>query len=487
MHKPSTQPSKTLFGLTRLQLGILAGLGILFCLMVSVFIGLAFILGSPLPTVIPAPPSPTSNPSTATPTPTSTQTPSPTYTPTATATDTPESTFTPTKGVMKPPDATENIHVAQIFNAHIDNIQDEIGNVDIVWGADHPKRPEGIYNLYYYPFDRDADGGVGETHHDITWFLANHPDWIEYTCDQKTPAYEYNGPNVPLDITNPAVIDYMMQTYLLPAIRRGYKGIAFDNVDFNNNGGRCGVWKDGKWVEQPDYIRNILNWAALMYTALHEQYASVAMNFPYDLNHPTESDTLYQYLDIAVDERGFTNMGKPQDEYFSADAWLTNMKALQSLDAMGKGFVSINEFRSEFDTISQEEKQWALANYLLVKGKYSYIAITGFQEYGSLLMTPEYKINIGHPLNLMYFSQSVYMRDFSNGKAIVNTTYGQTYTISLPAGVYQDLDGNYVDTIVMKAHTGVVLLGNTPSAFNLSFSPQIGSINFFPLQIIPFP
>jgi len=358
--------------------------------------------------------------------------------------------------------------------------------VDLVWGSKYPTQPEGVYNLYYYPFDRDRDGGTGGLHHDITWFLANHPDWIEYTCDRKTPAYEYGDPNVPLDITNPAVIDYMMQTYIIPAIEEGYQGIAFDNVDFNNNGYRCGVWRDGEWVGQSNYIDNILAWASSMYPRLHALYASVAMNFPYDVNNPAESDKIYQNLDIAVDERGFTNWGRSKDDYLSGISWLTNMQALQSLDALGKGFVSINEMPVDFDAVSQAEKQWTLANYLLVKGKYSYIAITGIQEYGVIFTTPEYSTAIGHALSVMYQSQNVYMRDYSNGLAIVNPASSQSFAITLVPDIYQDLYGNNVDTITLEPHSGIVLLRKNALS-NLVFSPRRTSLIFPALQFILFP
>jgi len=377
--------------------------------------------------------------------------------------------------------------VALIFNDQVAKPEDEIGYVDLVWGSRFPAQPEGVYNLYYYPFDRDRDGGTGGLHHDITWFLENHPDWIEYTCDQKTPAYEYGNPHVPLDITNPAVIEYMMQTYIVPAIQKGYQGIAFDNVDFNNNGYRCGVWRDGVWVEQSNYIGNILAWASSMYTRLHALNVSVAMNFPYDLNYPAESDQIYQYLDIAVDERGFTNWGRSQDDYFSDRTWLTNMQALLSLDALGKGFVSINEMPEDFDVVSQAEKQWALANYLLVKGRYSYIAITGVQEYGIIFTTPEYSAAIGHALNAMYQSQDVYMRDFSNGLAIVNPSSSQSFTITLPTDIYQDLYGNNLDTITLEPRSGIVLLRKSASTSYLFFSPKNTSLIFPPLQFVLFP
>jgi hypothetical protein len=479
MPRSPERSKKPFLGLTGPQLGILLGilavLVILLCLVVIAFGKMMFTPTAPLPSLIPTLPDPTSIPPTATPT--FTLTPSPTDTPTFTPTDTatatsiPEPTIVPTKGVPEPPDTTDNIHVAQIFNGH-SSIGDEKGKVDLVWGSSDPTQPEGVFNLYYYPFDRDKGGGIGETHHDITWFLANHPDWIEYTCNKKTVAYEYGDSNVPLDITNPAVIDYMMRTYIFPAIQSGYSGIAFDNVDLGNIFGRCGIWRNGVWVKQTNYVSDLFNWASYMYKALHALNVSVAMNFPFDFGSSGESYRMYQYLDIAVDERGFTNWGKSQGHYLPLSEWLTNMQAYQFLDANGKGFVSINEMPEHFSMVSQAEKQWALANYLLVKGQYSYIAISGIQEYGQTLITPEYSVAIGHALGPMYQSQGVYMRDFSNGLAIVNPSSSkQTFNIILPSGVYQDLYGNYPNLLALGPQSGIVLLGRTVHTSDLFSTP----------------
>ena len=284
---------KPILNLLRPESTIELFLAVLLGLITISFLAVAFYTIILAPALLPAHSDPISV--SPTPTPTITQTPSPTEPPTATPTDTatatviptatriPEPTMLPPGGVPKPPDTTDNIHVAQIFTA-VDTPADEIGNVDLVWGSTFPDQPPGVFNLYYFPFDRDGDYySHGQP---LTWFLANHADWIEYTCDKQTPAYEYGDPTVPLDITNPAVIDYMMQTYLLPAVQKGYQGIAFDNVDFSNNGGRCGVWKNGNWIKQTNYVGDVLTWAAYMYKALHALNVSIAMNFPFDFNYP---------------------------------------------------------------------------------------------------------------------------------------------------------------------------------------------------------
>ena len=460
---------KKYLGMTLPQLGILAVLVILLCVSIIIFTALVF-LPVAKPAALPPPPDnpsfsatppatamPLSSP-TETPTlpPTNTPTDSATPSATSTATQVPEPTAVPTKGVPLPPDTTDNIHVAQIFTS-ADNPAEETGKVDLVWGSYYPDQPPGVFNLYYFPFDRDGD--VSSHGHALAWFLANHADWIEYTCDKKTPAYEYNDPNVPLDITNPAVIDYMLQTYILPAVKKGYQGIAFDNLDFSNNGARCGVWKDGNWIKQTNYVGDILTWAAGMYKTLHALNVSVAMNFSFDFNDSSDSYALYKYMDIDVDERGFTNRSKSPDNYLSLTKWLTDIEVIQYLDAHGKGFVTINEMPEPFAQDSQAAMQWALANYLLVKGQYSYIAITGIQEDGHQLVVPEYSAAIGHPLGPMYQSQGVYMRDYSNGLAIVNpSSFGQTFNILLPGNKYQDLYGSKVSLLTLAPQSGIVLL-----------------------------
>lgn len=474
---PSKPVKKKAPGITGAQWFFLASLGVLFCFLVVVFIGFMVFPEMLSSGWLNAPASPRSD----FPLPAATQPPSPTQTPTFTASPspTPSLTPTPTPGAPLPPDTSDGIHLALIFNGGVSDPREEVGIIDLVWGSEYPNQPEGVYNLYYYPFDRDADGDTGGLAHDITWFEANHPDWIEYTCDQRTPAYEYGDPNVPLDITNPEVIDYMMETYLIPAIREGYQGIAFDNVDFNNNGFRCGIWKDGVWVEQSNYIENILTWAEDMYSRLHALNVAVAMNFPYDTTHPVESSLLYQYLDIAVDERGFTNWGREQSDYLSGSEWLDTMQAFISLDEAGKGFVSINQLPKDFDQATPQEIQWILANYLMAKGRYSYVSISGVQEYGRIFTIPEYEAKIGRPRSVMYQSQNVFMRDYSHGMVIVNPSSRESYDVILIPNTYLDLYGNPVDALTLEPQSGIVLLKK--SFFSWQF-PSSGGASLF-LQV----
>ena len=357
---------------------------------------------------------------------------------------------------------------------------EEVGIIDYVWSP--YTLQQGLFNTHYYPYSRESDNDVlppgVSSNHNLAWFKANHPDWIEYKQDRTTVAYVCEDTSyVPLDIANPDVRTYLLNTYYLPSINQGYDGIAFDNVNLANfawdptEGARAGHYAlNGKWVQQYSggendaaYHTDMINWAQWMYTQLHMHNASVSMNIEYDYpGAPTDSNTLSNYTDIYMDEMGFGNY----DGFITDGAWLTKIQFFQSLVNRGKGLVIVNQMAQSFASTTQAQKQWCIASYLLCKGNHTYMTITGYQEYGSLYTTSEYFAKVGSATNTMYQSQGVYMRDFSNGKAIVNPSSTQSYTVNLPANTYKDLYGNSKSSITLGAASGIVLLKNETITVN---------------------
>ncbi|OGH97019.1 MAG: hypothetical protein A2104_09690 [Candidatus Melainabacteria bacterium GWF2_32_7] len=63
---------------------------------------------------------------------------------------------------------------------------------------------------------------------------------------------------------------------------------------------------------------------------------------------------------------------------------------------------------------------------------------------------------IGYPKGPRYRANGVLQRDFDLGKAIVNDT-SSSVTVSLPAGVYKNLDGAQVNSVTLSPFRGVVL------------------------------
>lgn len=378
---------------------------------------------------------------------------------------------------------TEGIHIGMVDETRSE-IANEEGKIDYVWSAKRPLAGHQPHKTYYQKFDR-AGGDPGNVsfphYYDKTWFLQNHPDWLVYLCDKQTLAYEFGDPQVPLDITNPQVRQFMLNNWIYPAFSYGYDGIAFDNVNLLNDltSGRCGTWTtdfyghrtwkylygDAQSIHGQKYSNSVLAWARFMYSAIKafKPAASISMNFDPNVTGDqfgtlAFNEQLNPYTDLMLDEGGFTNgpQGYTVDRYWQLEAGFAN-----DLAARGKAQLLIFSF--DYNNLTLEQKEWALGNYLLVKGAHSYIYIaSGINngiEYGHMNLIPEYGIQIGHPINTMYQSQNVYMRDYSNGKTLVNPSSKQTYTVSL-SGNFKDIYGQPVNTssITLAPHSALVLL-----------------------------
>ena len=371
------------------------------------------------------------------------------------------------------PDSTENIHVGLIFDYREPDLTRLQDQVDYVWGGSPKlKGPSLPYVDYYIPFSRD-----GNSSHTLAYWNNSHPDWVLYQCDQKTPAYLFgNRTNIPLDITNPLVRDYQLQIAeeklsVAAAPGRSFNGIAWDNMSLSNVGKACGVWQGNTWVGRftggspdPAYTRAIVTWAQDIYTRMKERFPDKGIAINYDGGVGAD-DPLMPYLDINLSESGFTGFSK---KMLADAAWTAYVQRLEKLDELGKGFVVINEFAAADDqAITQAQVQWALSNYLLVKGRHSYVSITaytpptstssGVQHYGYFYDRPEYHASIGSPISARYFDRGVQRRNYSNGVVFVNPSSRETFQFTLTRS-YIDLYGNEVATLVLPPTTGIVLL-----------------------------
>lgn len=372
-------------------------------------------------------------------------------------------------------DTWNNTHVFQSFDYNINDPASVASHYDFVWGA-------SLYNLtawrngnpniflgYYMLFGRDS--GTFENlmqKHDLAWWQANHPDWVLYQCDGKTPAYKFGEPNtVPLDFSNPAVMDWQVQTYATPAANAGYDGITADNVDLGNWYHACGVYRNGTWTQlyngqnsDSAWNTNILFWLSHMRDALHVLPHPLALIPNMSLGSIVANQALLPQVvnnvDGLLEEAGFTNQGQG---YLTDEEWILHMSLIANLQAQGKPYYSNNQF----STVGQTEIQWALASYLMCKYHAEYLSISGYQQYGMALWYQEYTAPIGTPLADMSLQQQVYWRSYSHGLTVVNPSSANSYTVTLPTLAanhhYVDLYGKSVSqTVTLPVHSGMVLL-----------------------------
>jgi hypothetical protein len=413
------------------------------------------------------------------PSPASTATVAPLSTSTAQATS---STAPPSAVLDNAPDTTSGIHVGLPATDHVGSAQNLLSAtppVREVWdwnGGGSVTAYPTIYAGIYFPVDRQPDTRYNAGAQPLSWFLVNHPDWIEYRCDRSTVAYEFGQTtDIPLDTSNPAVLSWLKETFYAPAVRSGYDHLDFDNFQMSNagdwSGQRCGHWTgapgNSAWTAQyngtsddPNYRANEIAMAQNLQQWLHANYPRVAFsaNFSYNNVYPADSDSLMSHVDFLFDEQGFTNPNGGSPYNYTGAAWVAKAQHTWNYISAGHGWQDINQFGDSFGALTNAQKQWALANYLLLKNNASWIYICGPQEYGTLLMTPEYAAQIGSPTDTFHQSQGVYMRHFTNGLALVNPSGSASYSVTL-SGVYHDLYGHALSgQVSLPPAAGQVLL-----------------------------
>jgi hypothetical protein len=370
------------------------------------------------------------------------------------------------------PPTPSGVHLNLVFNYAVKDLRSEIGVIDIVWGASAPA-PKRIYNGFYTPFERDGPYGGPSDGHTLAWWKQNHPDWIEYRCNRKTVAWEYDERDVPFDIANPAVLAYQRTSAVDPALTAGYNGMDFDNLELGNYWHRCGHYdSSGEWVQQytgdandQRYTQDVMASAhsTFAYIHAHSSTGTMAINFSYDSNFSAdENHALATQTDELLDEGGFTNFGTKGENVTTPQEWKQIVGLIAAVQANKGCYVENGEEPGLSKDITQAERLWVVANYLLIRDDCTYVWISGFtksgaQDYGRILLYPEYKLAIGAPAGPAVSVNGAWERAYSGGLALVNPS---TSSVTVPLhGTYVNENGkHYSHSITLAATTGDILL-----------------------------
>ncbi len=401
------------------------------------------------------------------------------------------------------PDTTVGIHALQVFDQDHDNvISFSQGTADgsryaSVWGVRNRNMAlawhtnnSSLNALIYTPFDTDATGsGLNMP---TSWWLANHPDWILYECDQSTIAYVGGLSGVPLDISNPAVIAYQSSLLGGFAEANGFNGIAADIVSLENNTGKvdsghggCGVWQANHtvWVQKfsgaksdPAWAAAAITWVTTMHAALHnpQTYSrplALAVNTAVNsysapvngIGGDPGERAIVAGADIVLDEAGFADWGQyvSQQDFVNAVGW---MEYSQSL---GEGMLVTDDWNRQQIAPTIPQLDYSLATYLMGKEQAAALYVGSNSMYGKENFYPQYGAAIGTPCAPMYGGPSdphysgedVYFRKYSGGFAVVNVSAKKTYVVSLPKSAYSNIEGGYVRSpLTIVPNTGYVLL-----------------------------
>ena len=364
----------------------------------------------------------------------------------------------------------------QPFDGYIPGWQatQDASRYTLTWGTDKPNAwiqgNHRINGTYYMAYDTDADvTAFGDLGHSLGWWQqSSHPDWVLYKCDQRTPAWVGGLPdNVPLDISNPQVVQYQMALVSPYMMANGYNSFAADVMSLTNGQGGCGVWTHNHtvWVKKfsgqqvdPKWAAATQYWAAYAQWYLH----SLPLPIPFLANAPNwappgdqAQKELISHLDGFQDEGGFTAFGNHliNDAGFRLKIWWA-----QYIQAQGKAFLVTDLWKGAEPNPVQRD--FAIATYLM--GKYHQAAMVTAQygSYGVEHYWPEYDSAIGSPCADMYATQGVYFRKNTSSLVIVNTsTSAVDVTLPHPASSYTDIEGRPIhQPLSVEPDDGWVLL-----------------------------
>lgn len=392
---------------------------------------------------------------------------------------------------------TDGFHAIQIFDEDRDNIitvpeAASSGNrYSAVWGnrtattlAWQARNPN-LSPLLYTPFDTDSPS-LG---HSLTWWKANHPDWILYECDRTTIAYVSGLSEVPLDFANPDVAAYQASTLGTFAEANGYSGIAADIVDLENNTGDparnqggCGVWRKNHtvWLKRfsgessdPAWDLALASWAKELSSGLHAYPTALALavnTSPAAFSGPVNGKggdpsvlALFQNVDIELDEAGFSIWGN-----YVGDTYFNNVVDwMEYMQSQGKAFLLADDWNLQKSVPTVHQVDYSLATYLMGKEQASSLYIGKNDLYGTQNFYQQYNADIGKACAPMYggpndpkfHGERVYLRVYGGGLAIVNVDQKSAFSVKLPKQEYTNIEGGTVRSpVTIGPNSGLVLL-----------------------------
>lgn len=368
------------------------------------------------------------------------------------------------------PDTKDGFHYFMVFDTPIFKSGKEIdaSRYELVWGASdllgpmYRKTNPNIILTLYIPFSRDNELNT------LEHWKSVHPDWIVYQCDKVTPAgFIGDAPHVPLDISNPEVIEWQVSKYAGMVRDFNYQGIAADNFALGNAMGGCGTWKNGVWNQRwngqwwdVQYNTDVQNWLKTFYARIQVLSPNTLFGINFCLNGANPMDASVQKVtenvDFILDEAGYTNWGTvlPTPAYHEAmSVWI------ESIQSKGKHYFGINEF----PVLDAQAKEWGMASYMMSKNERSSMVCTTIQGYGYETVLPEYDaLNVGSPTaSRSTDSNGLVTRSYSNGFAFVNP-FNKTANYKIPdVGItYRDVAGKIYkpgDTVTIPGQTGKVM------------------------------
>lgn len=407
------------------------------------------------------------------------------------------------------PDGMSNAMI-QFLATHTDGTQKELLDQTEQFRAINPNFTVLQYQLgtgnspYDYIIDNQWSSDWDTVSQQADWFAYQDYSGEPQSASDLTSGLVGNSTGwVQADISNPAWQQYTLNQVLQNIAATGSNGWFADSFTY----GIGGAGYDGTiptryqgtnaanpadWPSGIDWTTQLANWAQTIETAFAQYNAANGTDYMFipnlDARVTSWEPNWYDnsngtpFIDGAFLE-GF-------GEWTDTPDWISSMNQGLNLTDNGK-IVIMQPYPSDDPSTpaGQQEVNFYLGTYLLLKGDQSYLNI----QYGSgANYYPEYQLNLGAATTPLqsnvsgYLWDGVYRRDFQNGFVLVNpgsSTYtlnlGGTYkeVIASGGGVLTDSDidanGNYIggSMTYQNVHSITLTGGSAVIFLNSNYSP----------------
>lgn len=358
-------------------------------------------------------------------------------------------------------------------------------NIGTSWLNSNRNLQTGYYNALETDESYTSWGAIG---HNLTWWKSNHPDWVLYACTSSgsvttTPAWVPSLPNnVPLDIHNPAVVQYQVRMMADYAHQLGYRALAIDEATFwqadqgaGSGSYGCGIYQNGSFVrrysgvEDANWVADVVQWVKIAHSILTTDPTIAAYHLKLIVNHPanslsTSETTFLANVDADLDETGYSSYGN----YKSGSASTFVMRTNWATYAQQHGVAVLMNDNWGPVSVTTPILDYSIATYLMGNQQAESLFASAGSGYGLEQWHSQYQTAMGAPCGAYYggssydpANPSVYYRRFQNAVVVVNGGSGYaSESAHLPVGhTYTDILGRAVSNpLTIASNDGYVLL-----------------------------
>jgi hypothetical protein len=351
-----------------------------------------------------------------------------------------------------------------LFDSDLDDawISSHGKDYSLVWGASEKtvgsfsKTAPSTVLTRYLPSFRDSDLA-----HGIEWWQASHPGFVAYRCDGKTPAYFARRPNVPLDSSQQAVVDYQVAEIVSHV--SSMRVVGFDNFQLKNRFGECGHLVDGKFmrtysgaVDDPAYADHVVAWLESISKRLH------AVGFKVMVNHIPDGKVVDGIDDVDMASPLTARLVAASDGMLDEKSQLVfgNQQVARDIMSLAQAYDSQKKpFLMLFQLFPRTRNQIrdATGAYLVMAGEHAALATSFYdRDYGSAPSLMGYERSVGRACGIAKESSGLLTRAYGQGVALFLLPGEKGRDLTVPPG-FMDVDGSAIDHLHLEGGTATVL------------------------------